>query len=60
MLVVNASIDGMSMSRLVDNLENRDLDTLRSVNRMLRPCTHASIESLKNVSDLVVTGFLVY
>lgn len=44
-VVINASNEGISMSRRVDMRENLDLDMLRSVvARILSPCTHASLD----------------
>lgn len=45
--VSKAKIEGMSISRLVDILDIRDRETLRSVIRMLRPWTQASLDGLE-------------
>lgn len=49
MLVLNARIEGMSISRRVDIRDTRDRDTLRSVILTLRPWTQASVEPLQNI-----------
>lgn len=43
---LNASIEGISMSRRVEIREKRDRDTLRSVMRRLNPWMHGSLNGL--------------
>lgn len=45
--VSKAKMEGISISRLVDILDIRDRETLRSVIRMLRPWTQASLDGLE-------------
>lgn len=49
MLVLNARMEGMSISRRVDIRDTRDRDTLRSVILTLRPWTQASLEPLEKI-----------